>query len=383
MDKKLEQDVINQLQNSYKFVDKKLDHVLSNDLDSENERKHQRQMLVALIAKNHDALAGLMDEITAKADATASNLTDASIKIESVSANVFQTLSRIDNIKSDIDKVINNNEIHDINQKLDKIFNKIASLDNDVNKKDYVITDDRVEIIKNLIKDERAQHIVLNMEFNGADLSLRIDDSDIRVFKQIFVDNEYDSLNLPDVAKTIIDLGANIGLSALFFIKKFSTSRIVAVEPDAVNFSIMEKNLEKFSKSISFLQAAIWPTDGEVSLVEEDDDHSSLGAWGYRTEASNGKSALSVKALSIPTIMKQYDMDFVDILKVDIEGAEYELFEKNYEDWIDKVGLIIIETHDRFKPNSEAMVRKALNGRFDELPMKGENLFFKKKTKGE
>ena len=271
----------------------------------------------------------------------------------------------------------------DINQKLDKIFNKIASLDNDVNKKDYVITDDRMEIIKNLIKDERAQHIVLNMEFNGADLSLRIDDSDIRVFKQIFVDNEYDSLNLPETAKTIIDLGANIGLSALFFIKKFPTSRIVAVEPDAVNFLIMEKNLEKFSKSISFLQAAIWPTDGEVSLVEEDDDHSSLGAWGYRTEASNGNSGLSVKAVTIPTIMKQYNMDFVDILKVDIEGAEYELFEKNYEDWIDKVGLIIIETHDRFKPNSEAMVRKALNGRFDELPMKGENLFFKKKDKGE
>lgn len=217
LDKKLEQDVINQLQNSYKFVDKKLDHVLSNDLDSENERKHQREMLVALIAKNHDALAGLMDEITAKADATASNLTDASIKIESVSANVFQTLSRIDNIKSDIDKVINNKEIHDINQKLDKIFNKIASLDNDVNKKDYVINDDRMESIKNLIKDERARHIVLNMEFNGADLSLRIDDSDIRVFKQIFVDNEYDSLNLPDVAKTIIDLGGAILASRHFF----------------------------------------------------------------------------------------------------------------------------------------------------------------------
>ena len=199
------------------------------------------------------------------------------------------------------------------------------------------------------------------------------------MFKQIVVDNEYDSLNLPETAKTIIDLGANIGLSALFFIKKFPGARIVAVEPDAVNFSIMKKNLDKFPKSIALLQAAIWPTDGEVSSVEEDDNHASLGAWGYRTEASNGKSALSVKAVSIPTIMKQYHMDFVDILKVDIEGAEYELFEKKYEGWIDKVGLIIIETHDRFKPNSEAMVRKVLNDRFDELPTKGENLFFKKK----
>ena len=239
-----------------------------------------------------------------------------------------------------------------------------------------------MEIIKNLIKDERARHIVLSMEFEGADLSLRIDDSDIRVFKQIFVDNEYDSLNLPETAKTIIDLGANIGLSVFFFIKKFPDARIVAVEPDAVNFSIMEKNLEKFSKSVSLLQAAIWPTDGEVSLVEEDDDHTSLGAWGYRTETSKDNSALSVKAVSIPTIMKQYDMDFVDILKVDIEGAEYELFEKNYEDWIDKVGLVIIETHDRFKPNSEAVVRKALKGRFDELPMKGKTCFLRKNKIG-
>lgn len=55
------------------------------------------------------------------------------------------------------------------------------------------------------------------MDLEGADLSLRIDDSDIRIFKQIFVDNECDSLNLPDAAETIVDLGANIGLSALFF----------------------------------------------------------------------------------------------------------------------------------------------------------------------
>ena len=335
LDRKLEQKVINQLEIDSRKVISQL------QTDSRIDGKKVDDIIVSIV-ENYGALT--------------EKLTDASGKIDHVET--------------------------DINQKLDKIFNKIASLDNDVNKKDYVITDDRMEIIKNLIKDERAQHIVLNMEFNGADLSLRIDDSDIRVFKQIFVDNEYDSLNLPETAKTIIDLGANIGLSALFFIKKFPDSRIVAVEPDAVNFSIMEKNLEKFSKSVSFLQAAIWPTDGEVSLVEEDDDHASLGAWGYRTEASNGNSGLSVKAVTIPTIMKQYNMDFVDILKVDIEGAEYELFEKNYEDWIDKVGLIIIETHDRFKPNSEAMVRKALNGRFDELPMKGENLFFKKRAKG-
>lgn len=64
-----------------------------------------------------------------------------------------------------MDKFININKTNYKNQKPDKTFNKITSLDNDVNKKGYVINDDGIEIIKNIIKDERAQHIVLNMDF--------------------------------------------------------------------------------------------------------------------------------------------------------------------------------------------------------------------------
>lgn len=311
-------------------------------------------------------------------------------KIEIILSNIIEKneIIRVHKIISCIDdkidllasnKMVKNDLGEALSCNLDKIYNRISVLDNNINKRDYVINDDRLDIIKNLIKDERAQNVVLNMDFEGADLSLRIDDSDIRVFKQIFVDNEYDSLNLPEAAETIVDLGANIGLSALFFLKKYPDARIVAVEPDAVNFEIMKKNLDRFSKSIEFLQAAIWPTDGEVSLVEEDVNHSSLGAWGYRTEAQSENASVSVKSVSIPTIKQQYNMDFIDILKVDIEGAEYELFEKDYESWIDRVGMIVIETHDRFKPNSEAMVRNAIKDRFIELPMKGENLFFKKK----
>lgn len=273
-----------------------------------------------------------------------------------------------------------NKEFAGVCSKLDTIYNNLLSLNNNVSKKDYIINDDRLEILKNLIKDERASDVCVDMRFLGSHLSMRIDDSDIRVFKQIFVDNEYDSLNLPETANTIVDLGANIGLSALFFLKKYPNAHIIAVEPDTVNFEFMKKNLEDYSNHVALLQAAIWPSDGEVSLVEHDESNEGLGAWGYRTETLTEGAEASVSAISIPTLMNQFSMDFIDILKVDIEGAEYELFEKDYESWLDKVGLIIIETHDRFKPNSEAMVRNALNGRFTELPQKGENLFFKKNS---
>ena len=273
-----------------------------------------------------------------------------------------------------------NKEFAGVCSKLDTIYNNLLSLNNNVSKKDYIINDDRLEILKNLIKDERASDVCVDMRFLGSHLSMRIDDSDIRVFKQIFVDNEYDSLNLPETANTIVDLGANIGLSALFFLKKYPNAHIIAVEPDTVNFEFMKRNLEDYSNHVALLKAAIWPSDGAVSLVEHDESNEGLGAWGYRTETLTEGAEASVSAISIPTLMNQFSMDFIDILKVDIEGAEYELFEKDYESWLDKVGLIIIETHDRFKPNSEAMVRNALNGRFTELPQKGENLFFKKNS---
>ena len=273
-----------------------------------------------------------------------------------------------------------NKEFAGVCSKLDTIYNNLLSLNNNVSKKDYIINDDRLEILKNLIKDERASDVCVDMRFLGSHLSMRIDDSDIRVFKQIFVDNEYDSLNLPETANTIVDLGANIGLSALFFLKKYPNAHIIAVEPDTVNFEFMKRNLEDYSNHVALLQAAIWPSDGVVSFVEHDESNEGLGAWGYRTETLTEGAEASVSAISIPTLMNQFSMDFIDILKVDIEGAEYELFEKDYESWLDKVGLIIIETHDRFKPNSEAMVRNALNGRFTELPQKGENLFFKKNS---
>jgi hypothetical protein len=69
----------------------------------------------------------------------------------------------------------------------------------------------------------------------------------------------------------------------------------------------------------------------------------------------------------------------VDILKIDIEGAELEIFSDGADEWLPRIGLIIIETHERFRPGSEAAVRKALWPMFEELPPSGESLFFRRK----
>lgn len=365
-----------------------------NELANENARRITAvDELVHEGISHINAVNNLAQNNSNRINAVSTLVEESNNRLQSVNTLVQDSGSRLQGIADEIHAIKQtgqnvealvkdpiNKEFAGVCSKLDTIYNNLLSLNNNVSKKDYIINDDRLEILKNLIKDERASNVCLDMKFLGSHLSMRIDDSDIRVFKQIFVDNEYDSLNLPETANTIVDLGANIGLSALFFLKKYPNAHIIAVEPDTVNFEFMKRNLEDYSNHVALLQAAIWPSDGAVSLVEHDESNEGLGAWGYRTETLTEGAEASVSAISIPTLMNQFSMDFIDILKVDIEGAEYELFEKGYESWLDKVGLIIIETHDRFKPNSEAMVRNALNGRFTELPLKGENLFFKKNS---
>jgi hypothetical protein len=70
----------------------------------------------------------------------------------------------------------------------------------------------------------------------------------------------------------------------------------------------------------------------------------------------------------------------VDILKVDIaEGAELELFSHDAAEWLPRIALIIVETHDRFRPGTEEAVRRSLHPMFEELPRSGENLFFRRR----
>jgi hypothetical protein len=70
----------------------------------------------------------------------------------------------------------------------------------------------------------------------------------------------------------------------------------------------------------------------------------------------------------LETLLAIADIQHIDILKIDIESAELELFKSRSEYWLDRVDMIIIETHDRFRPGSETAVRDALKEKFEKTP---------------
>ncbi|WP_375780245.1 FkbM family methyltransferase [Bradyrhizobium sp. ma5] len=214
----------------------------------------------------------------------------------------------------------------------------------------------------------------------GTEIELRLCTSDLLAFRQIFIDSEYNLKDLPASASTIIDLGANIGLATLYFAARYPHAAFMAVEPEAENFDLLVRNTQTLGSRVHRYQAAAWTHDGHISLRTEDEASAPLDSWSVQVTASPKPSDKQVPCYRLSTLIEIAGFSQVDILKIDVEGAELELFSQATDDWMGRIQAIIIETHDRFRPGSEEAVRRALAPFFDERQGQGENLLFVRKA---
>lgn len=197
---------------------------------------------------------------------------------------------------------------------------------------------------------------------------LRDKTTDKKVFKTLFEHDGY-RINLKEPPKFIVDLGAYTGLSTVYFRQKYPYSRIVSVEPNPDLFSLLKLNTENIVSSNDIFNAAIWIDEGYGFLKDQ-----GTGDWGWLFSEDGGEYA-SVKKITMDSIFKHLDTDFIDILKVDIEGSEKELFENSFS-WIDKIGMIIIETHDRIKRGCQKAVDDATRDKFIKKKRKNTNVIY-------
>lgn len=211
--------------------------------------------------------------------------------------------------------------------------------------------------------------------------------ADRAVIQQVFVDRDYaiDSFRLSaDLHRLgqriledgsrplILDAGANIGASALWFHLSFPDAKILAIEPHAGNCTLFRRNCQGIA-DISLLEGAIASSSGSMELTDPGLDH-----WGYRVveRASEGGVSVPVFAASelLDRCVKAGLVPF--IVKIDIEGGESELFSKSTE-WVHHVPLIAIELHDWMLPgqaNSAHFLQALTRGSFD-IVWRSENLF--------
>jgi FkbM family methyltransferase len=182
---------------------------------------------------------------------------------------------------------------------------------------------------------------------------LRKGSSDIMVFWQIFRQEEL-KLPMPVRAELIIDAGANVGYSTIWFAEHYPDAQIIAIEPEESNYEILVKHCRRYER-VHPVRAALYHKEVDLDLKD-----SGWGAFAFMTEEGAPPGGTSIRSVTIESILREFRQDHIDILKVDIEGSERELFSENYESWLPRVDVLFVETHERMKRGSTKSVYDAV-----------------------
>lgn len=187
--------------------------------------------------------------------------------------------------------------------------------------------------------------------------------SDIVVYRSVFLHRDY---QLPSVIagfkpRTIVDAGANCGFSTVWFAERYPEATIHAIEPDEGNFEQLKRNTSGFSNIRNNL-GALWHKPGSVVLSNPEARHFSFRV----TDAQSPTEG--VPAITPEDLLRQAPEGRIDLLKIDIEGAERDLLQA-YPELCRRSRVILIETHDRSAPGSSQALFEALQGcRYNLVP---------------
>jgi FkbM family methyltransferase len=176
--------------------------------------------------------------------------------------------------------------------------------------------------------------------------ALRAKTCDIDIFELTFLLRDCD-VKLQTEPRFIIDAGAHIGCAALFFASSFPRANIVAIEPDPGNYQVLLRNT-RGNQRIRAIHAAVWHRPESVIITNEQDD-----PCAFQIKSANGQCA-TIQGLTVSAIIRDCGFENIDLLKLDIEGAEREIFGAGDLDWMNRTRAIMIELHDRFRPGCEA-----------------------------
>ncbi len=162
---------------------------------------------------------------------------------------------------------------------------------------------------------------------------------------------EYDRmLPVGFVPGTIVDGGAFIGDLSVHWSSRWKDVSIVAFEPNSVNFELASQNSIPYGTRIKLLRGGLWCESTTLAISGEE--------MGARVSKRIGGADL-VRAWSIPEILAEMGWQKISILKLDVEGAEFEILGDSCGQWIQCVDVLIIEFHD---PKRQVEVARRLFG---------------------
>lgn len=175
---------------------------------------------------------------------------------------------------------------------------------------------------------------------------------DREVIIQNLIRNEYDNkINVPIGNGFIIDAGAYIGDVSCYFASKYPC-KVISLEPNNDSFNFALKNTSLYPQ-ITLLNKGLWYKEAKLIVIGE-------GTGSEVAESNN--SNYDIDGISLPDLIKAYHIDSIEILKIDIEGAEEAIFAKDITSWIKIVKIILIEIHS--ESGKELIIKKLKQNNF-------------------
>ncbi len=188
--------------------------------------------------------------------------------------------------------------------------------------------------------------------FRNLSIFLRLGSSDRQVLDQVLEQEEYKPVIELIQSKgedpiTIVDAGANIGLTTLYFMLWFRSARVIAIEPDPGNCAMLYKNLalNRLANQVSVFSGALWDRDDSCLAIST--SFRDGKEWSRSMESALPNALNTIRGKSLSSIVGELDGSQVDLLKIDIEGAEVLLFADQAfrKELTTSVKFIIMEIH--------------------------------------
>lgn len=166
----------------------------------------------------------------------------------------------------------------------------------------------------------------------------KIDDNIYPTFWEIFIAGEYSNLGEIPENGVIVDIGSNYGLFSVYALDGYRPRRIVAVEPNPNCYSVSKLALKSFPQ-FEILNMAVTPKEGKYLLEMED----GISAVGKIIESKDG----DIDGIDINSLIEKIGEDRIDLMKIDCEGGELEIFRTITEENMSRVDKFVIEYHSK------------------------------------
>jgi FkbM family methyltransferase len=202
--------------------------------------------------------------------------------------------------------------------------------------------------------------------FNGKKLSVLISsDADESVFHEIFTERDYQKIEpqIKNAQTLIVDIGAHIGLFSLYASALNPNVKILSCEPEEENFKNLKENLKQnHIQNVTPKNLAVAGKEGTATLYISEDSHNhslDKNAKGIQSVPDdNHHLSQKVQTTTLEKILRDYTT--CDLVKMDCEGAEFEIVASTSPETLKKIKRFFIEYHEYTEGNSAQTIKQTL-----------------------